>query len=134
MGFKISTFGQENHEEPQQHGGDDDDQRKKTVARHALLVTQRTQAVDPAGGQIVDEPGIAGRRAAKMIAQAAPQRRQVVFAHAQLVEKLGFRVLSARGELGVMNFLKNRSAGFWSRCGNRFFNGPGNFFVRGWDG
>ena len=77
---------QEHQEQTQLHGGHDDDERKKTVTRHALFVAQRAQSLNTAGGEIIDEARIARRRAAKMVAHAVEQRRQVVFAHAKFVE------------------------------------------------
>ena len=66
----------------------------EAVAGDALFVAQRAQALHAAGGEIVDQARIAGGRAAKMIADAVPQRGQIVFAHAEFVEN--FRRLGAR--------------------------------------
>ena len=63
--------------------------RNEAVAGDALLVAHRAQAVDAAGGEIVHEARIRGGRAAKMVAQAVPQRGQIVFAHAEFVVMVG---------------------------------------------
>ena len=72
-----------NHAEQNQK--QNDDEQDEAVARDALFVAHRAQAVDAAGGEIIHEARIVRRRAAEMVAQSVPQRGQVVFADAEFV-------------------------------------------------
>ena len=57
-------------------------QGKEAVAGDTFFVTQRPESLDSARSQITDELGIGGRRPAKLVADPAQQRGQIVFAHA----------------------------------------------------
>ena len=79
MGFH--EHGNDAEQNQKQH----DDEQDEAVARDAFFVAHRAQSVDAAGSEIIHEARIVRRRAAKMIAQAMPQRGQIVFADAEFV-------------------------------------------------
>jgi hypothetical protein len=68
-------------EHDHQHHGQGDE----TVAGHALFVAQRAQALDVAGGQVVDQLRIGGGRAAKMALDPFHPFPQIEFARARFV-------------------------------------------------
>jgi len=109
----------EQHEE--QRGGKKDE----AVARNALLVAHRTEAMHATGGQIGDEPRIAGGRPAEMVPEAIEECRQIVFTHAEFVELIG-----CGGFIGVSQWVylfKNRLLRRLRRRGR-------GWFVRASDG
>ena len=70
----------ENGDDSEQREEQNDDQGDEAIASDALFVAQRTKSLDPARGQITDQPGIGGGRAAKLVANAADKRGQIIFA------------------------------------------------------
>ena len=101
---------QENQKQAEQQQEQRGGKKNEAVARDALFVAQWPQAMHAAGGEIIHETRIRGRRAAQMIAQAMPERGQIVFAHAEfvvMIRRLGF---VAGLERLMIYFLENRFA------------------------
>ena len=91
-------------------------EKDEAVARNALLVAHRTQAMHATGGQIGDEPRIAGGRPAEMVPDAIEERGQIVFTHAEFVELIGRGGLIGVGQRFYL--FKNRLMHRWRRrCG-----------------
>ena len=103
-----------NDNDPQQHRKQKRHKENKTIAGHTLFVTQRAQALDSAGGEIVHELGIGGGRPAEMIANAAEQRRQIVFAHSEVIVMFRGRNLTTRLETVLVHFFENGFLRRWS--------------------
>jgi hypothetical protein len=61
---------EEDSDDSEERQKEDDYEGNKTVAGDALLVTERAQALDSAGGQIADQSGIGGRRALEVVTPA----------------------------------------------------------------
>ncbi len=76
-------------EEAEEDDEEDEGQGDETVAGDALFVTEGTQPLNVAGGQIVDEFGIGGGRAAEMTLDAFGHFHQIEFAGAHFVEMAG---------------------------------------------
>src|SRR5579871_3710512 len=68
----------------QQHGKQNRHEEDEAVSCYALFVTQRTQALNSARGEVVHEFGIVGGRPAEMVANPPEQRRQIIFAHSEV--------------------------------------------------
>src|SRR5688572_12866554 len=59
---------------------EEDREHDEAIARHALLVAQRTQALDAAGGKVMHQLGVRSGRSAKMGLHPLPGGGHVVFA------------------------------------------------------
>ena len=103
-------------------------EHNEAVARDALLVAHRTQAMHAAGGQIGDQPRIVRGRPAEMVPDAIEQRGQIVFADAQIVELVGRGDLLGVGQ-GFYLF-KNRFMHRWRRQRGRFVRAGDGRAVR----
>ena len=83
-----SPVAKEYSEDAQERKEQNDNEGDEAIAGDALFVTHRAKALDAAGGQITDEPGICSRRAFEMIADTTNERRQIIFADSKFVEVL----------------------------------------------
>src|ERR1019366_2362606 len=139
LSFLLSVAVYEHGDDAEQDEKQHDREGDETVARNALLVAHRTEAVHATGGQIGDEPRIAGGRPAEMVPEAIEERRQIVFTHAEFVELIG-----GGGFIGVsqwvylfknrlMRRLRRRRRGWFVRAsdGRTVRNGGGTKFRRG---
>src|SRR5436309_13249257 len=72
-----------------QHNNQNDGQTDHAVARDPFFVTHRAQALNAAGSQVIDQPGVVGGRSLEMVFQTAPRARPFQFADTQLVEMRG---------------------------------------------
>src|SRR2546427_7934312 len=72
-----------------QHDYENDDHTDDPVARDPLFIAHRAQALNAAGSQVIDQPGVVGGRSVEMIFQAAPRAGPSQFADAQIVQRRG---------------------------------------------
>src|ERR1700728_3290744 len=85
--------------------------KQESIPRDALFITHWPQALDAPGSEVIHELRIGRRRTAKMIFDAAEKRREVIFAHAQIVVMFRRRDGIALGlQTILIHFLENRLA------------------------
>src|SRR5580693_1966047 len=85
---RLMAPGQE-AKQAEEHHDEDQGQGDETIARHALLVTQRTQSLNIARSQIVDKLWIGRGRAAEMLLDSIGQFHEVKLARAHVVVMAG---------------------------------------------
>src|ERR1039458_5747786 len=139
LSFLLSVAVYEHGDDAEQDEKQHDRERDETVARNALLVAHRTEAVHATGGQIGDEPRIAGGRPAEMVPNAIEECRQIGVTHAEFVELIGgggFIGVSQWGYLFKNRLMRRwrwRRRGWFVRAsdGRTMRNGGGTKFRRG---
>lgn len=110
MGFldvNESVMAAENGENPDQQKQQADHDEKKAISRHAFFVAHWAQPLDAASGEVIDELRIGSGRRTKMVFDAAKQRGEVIFAHAQIVVMLSCHRLALRLQTLLVHFLEN---------------------------
>src|SRR5213083_428621 len=78
--IKVVTAGQsavppEERCDSPQHDHQNEGQTDDAVARDPFFVAHRAQALNAAGGQVIDQPGVIGGWAVEMFFQTAPRSR-----------------------------------------------------------
>src|SRR5688572_14129120 len=83
----------EHVDHPQQHEEQKDRENDETVASDALLLAKRTQPLNAARREVADQFRIRGGRAAKRIADAVEECREIVFPNTQVIVMIGRRTI-----------------------------------------
>ena len=114
-----STAPREKYQErSEQNHKQDDHEEDEAVARHAFLIAQRPQSLDPARRQVAHQLRVGRGRPPKMAPEAPQQGEQVVFSHAQLIIVLrGGACLAPPLQQVMADFLEDRL--MVRRCGRR---------------
>src|SRR6185369_1282160 len=92
-------------------------EKNEPVAGHPFFISQRPQSLHSASRQVIHQPRIARGRSAKMITNPIPQRRQIIFADAELVITVR-RCLLGRWDRFGLDLFEDRFLGFWLRRRN----------------
>ncbi len=125
----MSAVFQVKQQRAEQNRKQNERERDDAVARDALFVAQRAQALHAAGGEVIHQARVARGRPAKMIADAVPQRGQIVFAHAEFVENFRRFAAGDGRERAALDFFKNGFR-FFRRRRRGFFGGARNRRAR----
>src|ERR1035438_284450 len=99
---------QKNQQRAEQNRKKNEREREHAVAGNALFFAQGVQTLHAAGGEQADQSRIAGARTMKMTANAMPQRWQIVFAHAEVVENFRRFAAGDQRKRVALDFFKNR--------------------------
>ena len=75
----------EHRDDAEQREQEDNDEGDEAISRDALLVAQRAQTLDAAGGQIAHQLGVGRGGSVEKVSKFSKEGGQVVFADSQLV-------------------------------------------------